>query len=446
MALLFVSDALLSWQRRLLAGCAGVVVLLFCTTAASPGISGVSKAPILRLDLVRYSAAAETSESPGSGNRVPRSSEEDAAVQRLASALEESLSQAQFEKARAVFAQILERPHLSSDLLLRVGIQFAERELYPEAAQAFQRWVQEHPKLFEAYYYLALAEFARQNLAASLATLKTAPQKSKAEILACSYLRGKIEDAQGSAVEALHDLSIAFAGAPQNQTYGLELGLFYTRHRSYIRAIEVFERSLRLSPRAPFLRLGLSLARFLAGQQRQSVEDLKKLLAMEPDFSPAQLLMAFALFMDGKLEDAEEVASQVLTSERPSPYLYYLDASILVKLQSREYDRIFQELHIAERAIPACSLCYLTESKAHEAQGNVEGAIADLETSVRQDPGFPEAWYRLASLYRRAGRKADAAQAEAHFQELKADKEERETNMLRENFLQTLGDPGRATP
>jgi Flp pilus assembly protein TadD len=118
--------------------------------------------------------------------------------------------------------------------------------------------------------------------------------------------------------------------------------------------------------------------------------------------------------------------------------LYYLDASVLVTLQSRQYKRIFEELRVAQRAIPACSLCYLTESKAHQAQGKFEEAIADLETTIRLDPSFPEAWYRLASLYRRVGRIADAARAQDQFQKLKADKEGREIQMLRENFLQTL--------
>jgi tetratricopeptide (TPR) repeat protein len=363
---------------------------------------------------------------------------QDAAAQSLSGALEGALSQGQFEKANEIFLQILERPHLSSDLLLRTGIQFAERELYSEAAQAFKRCIQEHPLVFEAYYNLALADFAQQKWTESLATLNKAPQKSKAEVLACTYLRGKIADAQGRTVEAQHDLLTAFVGAPQNQTYGLELGLFYIRQRKYARATGVLERAARFNPRSSFLLLGLSLSRFLAGQQKQSVEDLKKLLAMEPDFSPAQLLMAFALFMDGKLEDAEKVASLALNSPDPSPYLHYLDASILVKIQSQQYDRIFQELQIAQRAIPSCGLCYLTQSKAHQAQGNIVAAIADLETAVRLEPDFPEAWYRLAALYRSVGRSADASQSQNRFEELKADKEERETRMLRENFLQTL--------
>jgi len=148
--------------------------------------------------------------------------------------------------------------------------------------------------------------------------------------------------------------------------------------------------------------------------------------------------MTFVLSTEGKLDDAEKIARQGLSSPDASPYLYYLDASILVKLQSRQYDRIFRALSIAQRKIPACSLCYLTASKAHQAQGNFEAAIADLENATRSDPSFSEAWYRLAFLYRRVGRTADASQAQDRFQELKADKEGREVQMLRENFLQTL--------
>ena len=159
---------------------------------------------------------------------------------------------------------------------------------------------------------------------------------------------------------------------------------------------------------------------------------------MQPHFPPAQLLLTLVLTVEGNLKDAEKVARQGLNSPHPSPYLYYLDASVLVKLQSQQYKRIFEELRIAQREIPSCSLCYLTQSKAHQAQGNLAAAIADLEIGTRMDPSFPEAWYRLAALYRSEGRSADATRAQDRFQALKADKEGREIQMLRDNFLQTM--------
>jgi tetratricopeptide (TPR) repeat protein len=357
----------------------------------------------------------------------------------LAEALEKALSEGKAEKARELLRQILNRSHLSSDLLLRVGIQFAQRELYGEAAAAFHRCIQEHPQVFEAYYNLALADIAQQEWEAALAILHATPQQSQAEALACSYLRGKVEEAQGHTSEAEHDLAEAFAGVPLNPTYGMDLGLLYIHEHAYSQAAAVFERTAELNSHSSFLLLGLALSRFLAGQHEQSITVLRKLLSRHPDFPPAQLLLAFTLSGEGKLEDAEKVAHRGLNSPHPSPYLYYLDASILVKLQSQEYKRIFENLSIAEHKIPSCSLCYLTASKAHQAQRNFAAAIRDLEIATQVDPSFPEAWYRLAGLYRRVGRSADATQAQDRFQSLQADKEGREVQMLRDSFLQTMG-------
>jgi len=356
----------------------------------------------------------------------------------LLRSLEQALSEGKGEKANDLLVQILQRPKLTSDFLLRVGIQLAEREWYAAAAETFRRCIQEHPEVFEAYYNLALADIAQQKWDDAITTLQHAPQRSRSEVLACSYMRGKAEDSQGKTSEAERDFSVAFEGAPQNPTYGMDLGLFYIQQHDYLRAATVFERSAELNSRSSYLLLGLALSQFLAGQHEQSLETLKKLLSLQRDFAPAQVLMTFVLSTEGKLEDAEKIARQGLNSPDASPYLYYLDASILVKLQSQQYERIFRALSIAQGKIPGCSLCYLTASKAHQAQGNFEAAIADLESATRSDPSFPEAWYRLAFLYRRMGRTADASRAQNRFQELKADKEGREIQMLRDNFLQTL--------
>jgi tetratricopeptide (TPR) repeat protein len=356
----------------------------------------------------------------------------------LVESLKKALSEDKPEKVHDLLLQILKRPHLTSDFLLRVGIQFAERELYEEAAETFRRCIQEHPEMFECYYNLALADIAQQKWEGAIAILQQAPQQSKAEVLACSYLRGKVEESQGKTSEAEHDLSEAFAGAPQNPGYGMDLGLFYIHEHAYTQAATVFERAAGFNPSSSFLLLGLSLSRFLADRREQSIAVLRKLLSKQPDFAPAQLLLTFALSVEGKLEDAEKVAHQGLNSPHPSPYLYYLDASVLVRLQSQQYKRIFKELSVAQREIPSCSLCYLTESKAHQAQGNFAAAIADLQNATRMDPNFPEAWYRLAALYRRVGRSADASRAQDRFEALKADTEGREIQMLRDNFLQTM--------
>lgn len=410
-----------------------LAVLLLCTTAVVYPRIRASESGGLRSELCRHCTVvaqalllAQTEQQPGPASEA------------LVESLERALSEGKAQKANDLLIEILKRPDPSSDVLLRVGIQFAERELYGEATESFRRCIQEHPDVFEAYYNLALAEIAEQKWEDALTTLEQAPQKSRSQILACSYLRGKVERSQGKITEAKRDLSDAFAGAPQNPTYGMDLGLFYIQQHDYLQAATVFGRAAELTPHSSFLLLGLSLSRFLAGQNEQSVDTLRKLISIQPNFAPAQVLMTFVLSVEGKLEDAEKIAQQGLNAPDASPYLYYLDASVLVKLQSRQYQRIFDELRIARGKIPSCSLCYLTESKAYQAQGNLDAAIADLETATRLDPSLPEAWYRLASLYRRIGRRAEASRAQDRFQQLKADKEGREVQMLRESFLQSL--------
>ena len=58
------------------------------------------------------------------------------------------------------------------------------------------------------------------------------------------------------------------------------------------------------------------------------------------------------------------------------------------------------------------------------------------------DPTFAEAWYNLATIYEQAGRHADAQLARRPFEELKENKANRETEMLRDTFLRALGGEG----
>src|SRR5207249_4977873 len=236
----------------------------------------------------------------------------------------------------------------------------------------------------------------------------------------------------------------AFSRAPQQESYALDLGLYYLQQHAYDQAARVLERGATLNPQSPFLHLGLSLAQFLGGREAQSLESVESLLKVQPDFSPAFLLAAFVLEMNGKLKDAEKLAAQGLARPRPTAYLYYLHAAILLKLGSTDYGRILNELALAGREIPDCGLCSLTASKVHEAQGNFPAATADLEQAVRFGTDYADAWYRLASLYARVGRKADATQARLRFERLKADKEDRETAMFRKVFLQTLSGEGQS--
>jgi tetratricopeptide (TPR) repeat protein len=321
---------------------------------------------------------------------------------------------------------------------MHAGMSFAQQELYSEAAQAFARCARDFPAVFEAHYNLALAYLALQKHEEAWAALEKAPQASSRQRSAQSYMKGKILLATDRLDEAERELSAAFQATPREENYALDLGLLRVRERNQVGAIEVFSQGVSYHPRSAPLLLGLSLAQLLGGQRSESIQSSQRLLKLDPAFGPAQLLLAFTLYHDGQLEEARKTVVTALSKPNPHPYVRYLHAAVLQKLQSTDYETILSELSLASRSIPGCALCYLGEAKVYRAQGKFELAIGALEKAVRLDPSFSEAWYHLSIVYGRAGRKDDASKASAEFSRLKSEKTNRETELLRTLFLQTM--------
>ena len=359
--------------------------------------------------------------------------------------INKALEQGASEQATRALDELLARPQLDSDALLRVGVRFAQKGLYAQAASAFGRCTRDYPSIFEGHYNLALAELAQKHYSQALAAIGQAPQGSESEAAASLYLRGKIEADQGHTSEAEHDLSLAFEREPGQENYALDLGMVYLRTHEYPKAEDVFTRGSGRNPRSPYLLLGLALAQFLSGHTAQSVQTSRRLLALEPEFSPACLLLGFALYFDGDLAGARQVTSEGLKLPNPNPYLYYLEAAILLKQHTGEYARILGDLSVAEADIPACSLCYVASGKAREEEGDLARALSDFEMAVRLGPGLSEGWYHLASAYDRLGKKAEAARAREHFRQMKQNADESEKEMMRGVVLQSFGaDPSHA--
>jgi tetratricopeptide (TPR) repeat protein len=268
---------------------------------------------------------------------------------------------------------------------------------------------------------------------------------SEEDATARLYLRGKIEAALGDGPQAEQDLSAAFAKQPGQENCALDLGLLYLRAHAYAKSESVFARGLELNPRSSYLLLGLALAQFLGGRTSQSVEAARRLVAAEPDFSPARLLLGFTLYFDGD-SDAARVAVDGLALPDPNPYLYYLDAVILLKQHSGEYARVLSDLGAAEKSMPACALCYVASGKAREEQNDLPGALADFQTAVHFTPRLTEGWYHLAAVSDRIGNKAQATEARQHFQQMKASEDEREKEMMRDVLLLNLGAEGADAP
>ncbi len=381
---------------------------------------------------VPVSPLAQDLPGPGKGTRP--------SLRELQAALQEALAKGRRGEAREIVNRILEEPYIDSDELLRTGIALAEQELYTEASRTFSRCVRDYPQLFECRYDLALADLALGKNTEGLAALEKVSNASADERVALTYLRGKIEAAMGEDHEAERDLSDAFKRAPDQANYALDLGLLYTRLRAYQKASEVFERGAKYHDDVPLLRLGLGLAQYLAGHYAESVVTCQDLLERQPDFSSARVLLAWVLSIQGELQEAKQVAAVGLQIPSPSPYLYYLHAITLLKLNSKQYGQMQQDLQHALAAVPSCTLCYLAMGKVHQRVGDFAAATEDLEKAVSMDPSFIEAWYQLAAVYDRTGRHSEALRAREHLDALRKEKTDRETEVMQKEIIRALGE------
>lgn len=354
--------------------------------------------------------------------------------------LDRALSEGRVEKAREAIREILSRPQVQEDVLLKAGVMLAQREMFEPAAQAFARCVKDYPGSFEGHYNLALADFALRRFDEARTTLEGVRQPSKQQQIAREYLMGKIYDALGQPEIAEQNLSAAFAGAPDEENYALDLGIFYLRRQQYAKAVSTLEAAVKRHPKSTFLSLGLALAQLFGDEPPRAIATCRKILALEPDFGPARVLLVVAFYMNGENENCVKESAAAIGKPGAPPYLYYLHAASMLKLNSKDYESMLTDLETATRTIPGCSFCYFTESKVHQAMGDERAAIADLETLVsRVDPEFAQGWYRLASLYERAKRQADAGRALDRFRAIKTAQNDRETEYLRKLFLSALG-------
>ncbi len=357
----------------------------------------------------------------------------------LAATLERAIAAGQTEQAQRALAELLARPHVELEVLLETGAKLAEREYYAPAAEVFGRCAKDYPRNFEAHYNLALAEFALHRFTEAQAALEGLDPLPKQHQLARDYLRGKVQDALGQYDLAERSLTAAFHGAPQEENYALDLGLFYLRRKLYAKAVSTLETATKYHPDSVYVTLGLGLAQVFGDDPPRAVATCRKILTIDPNFGPARLLLVVAFYMNGEYENCARETAAAIGRPGVPPYLYYLHAASMLKLNSKDYAAMLHDLDAANRDIPGCAFCYFAQSKVHQEMSEEAAAIADLETLTgRIDPEFAQGWYRLGNLYQHAGRRDDAEKALARFRAIKSVQTDRETDYLRKVFLSAV--------
>ena len=163
-----------------------------------------------------------------------------------------------------------------------------------------------------------------------------------------------------------------------------------------------------------FLRLSnVGKAQLDRGEAAPAVASFEKALALQPDHPDARLNLANALLLAGDDAKARALAESVLAAERGSaPALYVAGVA---SLHQRDFTNAIQFLQQAKDLDIRINAVSLQLGLAYEGIVRWEEALAQYDEIAQFDPDFPGLHFRLATVYRRLGREADAqAQTTAH--------------------------------
>lgn len=152
----------------------------------------------------------------------------------------------------------------------------------------------------------------------------------------------------------------------------------------YAPAIAAIERALRHHPESPLLHLNLGAMHFKLGDFDKAEQYLLEAARRQPDHSSVH----------------RRLAELYLASDRPAGAI--------------------RHAHRAAELFPGDGTLTYYVGRAFEEAGQSDSARAWFRRAADLDPGFTEAWYRLAVLSRRAGDRAEADSALTRFRRLQS--------------------------
>ena len=293
-----------------------------------------------------------------------------------------------------------------------VGAIFYEKDLYPQARDAFQNLVALEPQRGPAWAMLGLCLF----------------QTGDYERAATSLQRGKslgVNDNSELAGVVLY-----------------HIGLLYIRFEYFENAFDTFAELLRAGNASPKVveAFGLTMLRMpylpkeipaaqrekilIAGQaginmaarrQEQARAAFDTLLAQYPN--EPNVHYGFGVFMLS--QDADIALKEFKRELEISPNHY--PSMVQMAFEYLKRDQYNDALPLAEKAVQLAPKLYAARNVLGRVLlelGQVERSIKELEEGVKLAPSSPEMHFALARAYTRAGRKADAARERETFKKL----------------------------
>ena len=286
------------------------------------------------------------------------------------------------------------------------------------AILAYRKALIAHGAEPDRIYNLALALYRTGDFRESLATLEKYPSGAAEH----QALAGADWRALGDLGQALPRLKQAAAAEPLNESYRVDYALALLRGGDEAgAATELSAAALRL-PRSARIQSTLGIIAYANGKSDEAVARHKKAVALEPNAADLHALLGDVYSATGALEQAAtEYSAATRLAPREATYHVAQGKNLLKLHREAEAMQSFRQVLKYDEGEPNA---HFQLGKLAAASGDDRVGILHLERAARHADAPPEVHYQLSQLYRRTGRKPEAANALKRFEELQRNREE----------------------
>jgi len=337
--------------------------------------------------------------------------------------LQAQLAAKRFTAAKDTASRILAMAPSQTEAVQMIGGMEAQAGDYTEAIRTLEKASSLAPDSYEVRYNLGLAYQRSGNARQALGVLEPlAKSNSSAEL---ANLLGSVYEGNGEYLDAVKAFQRAAESEPANEDYRFDYIWELLEHRSFEPARLVAEPAVHDFPSSMRMKLALGVAWFGLQRFREAQE---LFVATAKQFPDSDLPLYYVTLAPDTSEVAIPETKALLTAQHGRFPRRFLPLYLLGHVELRDGNAklaaefLQESIRLQKDHAPA----RYELGRAYAELRQFREAIAQYEASVRLQPDFAEAWYRLYLAAHSSGDTDRARRAEVMFRKRQQETEKQD--------------------
>jgi tetratricopeptide (TPR) repeat protein len=306
-----------------------------------------------------------------------------------------------YQQASSIYEKLAQQQPHSAEILIDLGVSYANEGRYSLAGAAYRRAINIDPHSIPAWMNLGLAYFKAGNFSAAITPLSKvlayeATNLQARTLLAMSYY------SVGSYGPASRQFEALLTAEPNNTTVQYLLADSYLHSHQEKCLLDFLQKLLQSSPNSATVHMLMGEAYDNLGRTSQAIEEFK---AAEAE-APSMPLVHFGLgyfYWEQRLftQAAAEFQREIDSRGNQAVAMAYLGEIALRGGNPEKAQPLLQE---ALRQNPKIRIAHFDLGIIYTQKKKYAQAEEELERAIALDPKRPDAFYRLAQVYRFEGK------------------------------------------